>query len=65
LNEIEYNLALEDVKDFEGAHVYDLRYNHKIRRERMSKSENTSVTVIEEHYLQSGCLHATELSTAT
>jgi len=53
LNEIKYNLAWEDVKDFEGAYIYILRYNHKIRRKRMS----TSVTVIVEPYLQCGCFH--------
>jgi len=59
------NLALEDVNNFEGAYIYILRYSHKIHRERMNKSENTSVTVIEEPYLQTGCLHATDLSAAT
>jgi len=65
LNEIKYNLAWEEAKDFEGAYIYILRYDHKIRRERMNKSKNTSVTVIEEGYLQRGCLHVTDLSSAT
>jgi len=54
LNDIKYNPVLKGVNDFEGAYIYILRYNHKIRRKRMSKFQNTSVTVIEEPYLQLG-----------
>jgi hypothetical protein len=65
LNEIKYNLAWEKIEDFKGASIYILRYIYKIRRDRMSKFKNTSVTVIEEPYLQRGYFHGIDLSTAT